>query len=762
MRFLQTYDILSVSDLKLTEVKDGKEMVKLRGLYKISALALSVMIVAGTGNLAQMTNSDVYAGTASGTATTDRVVSTDGTTWRYLDNNTKPEAGWNSDADFDDSAWSSGKGSFGAKNGQKADLGSGFVPNVLLNQYISGTSNDVPVYYLRTKFDIDDVDVSQIKEITGTVLYDDAAIVTINGKKIAGFDDSSFDENGYGGSNAGEPKTGTVSAVSDGIDISSLNLKAKDNVLAVELHQGRASSSDIYVDLQDLTVSTVLPQKEVRDVSLQIGADETKRNLSWLGESGKASYVQVAVKPSGWKNGDEFPETSARKCRADQVKSGVSGFYSNKAVLKNLDEFTSYIYRVGNDDGWSETYTFATQDLGKKDSFSFLFAGDPQIGASRNTENDTKGWVNTLDFATEKFPQTSFILSAGDQINDKGASEESQYQGFFTPDELQSYALALNEGNHDSGSTLYTAHGNIPNVSFLGRVDSSGKASGDYWYMYNGVLFMNLNSNNRSTSEHRAFMKQALQANPDAQWKIVSFHHSIYSAASHATDDDILERRSELPRIFSDLDIDAVLMGHDHCYTRTYLMDANDPQTSDSTSVMDPKDGQVFYLTANSASGSKYYKYNNDSLTDFIAMKDQSNRPNITNVEVTRTSLTFTTYFTDTKEMPVLDSFKISRTDAEQKPEQVKISKGKIKKAKAGKKKISVSYSKLAKGVKYQISYRKAGSSKWKSIRSTQTYKTIKNLKSGSRYKVRVRGYKTVNGKTYYGKWSESKTVKVR
>ena len=143
-------------------------------------------------------------------------------------------------------------------------------------------------------------------------------------------------------------------------------------------------------------------------------------------------------------------------------------------------------------------------------------------------------------------------------------------------------------------------------------------------------------------------------------------------------------------------------------------------------------------------------------------MKDQSNRPNITNVEVTRTSLTFTTYFTDTKEMPVLDSFKISRTDTEQKPEQVKISKGKIKKAKAGKKKISVSYSKLAKGVKYQISYRKAGSSKWKSIRSTQTYKTIKNLKSGSRYKVRVRGYKTVNGKTYYGKWSESKTVKVR
>ena len=36
---------------------------------------------------------------------------------------------------------------------------------------------------------------------------------------------------------------------------------------------------------------------------------------------------------------------------------------------------------------------------------------------------------------------------------------------------------------------------------------------------------------------------------------------------------DIITRRNELPQVFKDLDIDVVLMGHDHVYTKTYMMD---------------------------------------------------------------------------------------------------------------------------------------------------------------------------------------------
>ena len=70
-------------------------------------------------------------------------------------------------------------------------------------------------------------------------------------------------------------------------------------------------------------------------------------------------------------------------------------------------------------------------------------------------------------------------------------------------------------------------------------------AGGDYWYSYNGVLFLSLNSNNMSTAEHKEFMSSAIRAYQAASngaeplWKIVTFHHSIYSTASHMEDGDI-------------------------------------------------------------------------------------------------------------------------------------------------------------------------------------------------------------------------------
>ncbi len=39
--------------------------------------------------------------------------------------------------------------------------------------------------------------------------------------------------------------------------------------------------------------------------------------------------------------------------------------------------------------------------------------------------------------------------------------------------------------------------------------------------------------------------------------------------------------------------------------------------------------------------------------------------------------------------------------------------------------------------------------------------KTIKNLKSGKTYTVKVRIIKNMNGSTYHGKWSAAKKIKV-
>lgn len=81
---------------------------------------------------------------------------------------------------------------------------------------------------------------------------------------------------------------------------------------------------------------------------------------------------------------------------------------------------------------------------------------------------------------------------------------------------------------------------------------------------------------------------------------------------------------------------------------------------------------------------------------------------------------------------------------------------------KAGKKKVALTL-KRAKysGAGYQIQIKKSGGS-WKSYSTTGLKKTIKNLKSGKKYTIRVRSYKKIDEKKYYSKWSKLKSVKVK
>lgn len=77
-----------------------------------------------------------------------------------------------------------------------------------------------------------------------------------------------------------------------------------------------------------------------------------------------------------------------------------------------------------------------------------------------------------------------------------------------------------------------------------------------------------------------------------------------------------------------------------------------------------------------------------------------------------------------------------------------------------GKKRVTVRYKKQD-GARYQIYYKTAGS-KYKTVKTTAVKRTIKKLKSGKRYTIKVRAYKKIGNKTYYGKYSAAKKVTVR
>lgn len=99
--------------------------------------------------------------------------------------------------------------------------------------------------------------------------------------------------------------------------------------------------------------------------------------------------------------------------------------------------------------------------------------------------------------------------------------------------------------------------------------------------------------------------------------------------------------------------------------------------------------------------------------------------------------------------------------------EMVKPKKTSIKKLSKGKKKFTVTWAKVS-GVKgYQIQYSSDKKLKKnnKSVTVTKqktTKATVKKLKSKKKYYVRVRTYKTVNGKKIYSSWSKVKSIKTK
>ena len=66
-----------------------------------------------------------------------------------------------------------------------------------------------------------------------------------------------------------------------------------------------------------------------------------------------------------------------------------------------------------------------------------------------------------------------------------------------------------------------------------------------------------------------------------------------------------------------------------------------------------------------------------------------------------------------------------------------------------------------SKGAKsYQIAYKRKGTTKWKTVTVSAKSKTIKSLKKGKRYYVKMRAFKKVNGTTYYSAWTKAKLSK--
>ena len=443
-------------------------------------------------------------------------------------------------------------------------------------------------------------------------------------------------------------------------------------------------------------------------VSLTPGADETQLNYAWYSHTVETPKVRVATKQN-MDGATEFEGTQTEAVTIDGVK-----YYSNKVIVKNLKEDTNYYYQVMQNGKWQDTEAYTTKSFSE---FSFLYVGDPQIGASKNqtsteqekmvsagnevsstaadnlaARNDGYNWNNILNDAVKDHSDVSFIVSAGDQVN--AGKNEREYAAYLGADALTSLPVATTIGNHDSVSNQYSLHFNNPNAfssSDANYIQGQTEAGTDYYYSYGNVLFIVLDTNNYNCATHENVMKKAISENKDAKWRIVVFHQDIFGSGYDHSDSDGMVLRTQLTPLMDKYDIDVVLQGHDHTYSRTYQLQGDgkdhtaygkdvDMKSADyitqnncyqivddteSGTVVNPK-GTV-YLEANSATGSKFYNLI-ASKQDYISERSQTWTPSYSVVTVTDNSFSVKTYDASTRqELAGSSSYKIVKKAGAQK-----------------------------------------------------------------------------------------------
>jgi len=404
-------------------------------------------------------------------------------------------------------------------------------------------------------------------------------------------------------------------------------------------------------------------------LGLTPGKDTTEINLNWYSSgapAGKAAQVRFI-------RGTLTAGTELTEENGTVNAAGSTGNTYHKATVTGLKPGYSYQYAVSNDGtNWSDVYDFNIPAA--TGPFKFAVIADPQLTQGKvdansrypNTDVTTAaGWLETISIIMSK--GVSFIASGGDQV-DKSSGDEAEYTNFFAPPELRNLPFAPVSGNHDNHLN-FNYHYNLPNVQTFPEETVATEAGRNYFYLYNNILFVVLNTAPYPSSTSLAQpnvnrFKQTLIAAKAANagkydWLIVQHHKSTASVADHLADRDIQYYvEAGFEKVMSEEGVDFVLAGHDHVYARSYPLEGKDggkvsvPDKSNGTSKIYTNPGKPIYLTFTTSSGLKYYAVSSDSTFNYsntLYVKDNAVYPYLG--EVTNANGDASTYYGSTAYM---------------------------------------------------------------------------------------------------------------
>ena len=180
-------------------------------------------------------SSDSIPVLVTGLGTVPTTLSPWGSTWRYRDNGVTPSANWIGPG-YDDSTWSSGAAELGYGDGDETTV----IQDNPTPGYNSADTNRYITTWFRRTFTV--TNVAQISALSARMIRDDGVVVYLNGNEV-------WRDNLPAGSTAATLATTSISGTTEGVQItkalSPADLVEGMNVLAVEIHQAAADSSDV-------------------------------------------------------------------------------------------------------------------------------------------------------------------------------------------------------------------------------------------------------------------------------------------------------------------------------------------------------------------------------------------------------------------------------------------------------------------------------------------------------------------------------------
>lgn len=514
--------------------------------------------------------------------------------WKYEDGD--KSLYYNKETDFrsksfDDLTWKTGIGPFGYPADDEGDFGS-ISKGTLINKTNGKDENSIITYYFRKNFSVKDA--SKIGKLTAKLFADDGYVMYINGSEVSR---NSMPE---GSINHESLASGTAKYVE--VDLSNYTsiLTEGENTIAISVHNNAKTSSDIYFDMELEAMYNDENQKP-KQVNAHLGDDaSTSINLTYT------TITESATKAVVNKVGDSklltFEGTNS---------IGNANKYFHLIQVTGLEANSEYEYVVGEG---ANTFkgTFKTAPAkGSKDSFKFVYLADTQV----NNSTDAKALGATLQKVSES--DADFVYLAGDVTNT--STSENQWELLFNnsgtfsdggQNMFGNKSIAVIQGNHDNNTM--TRHINAP----------AQEGNIVYSYDYGPAKFIMINLETArydatARDKQLAFVKaKVAEAKANGQWTVVGFHKSLYTGASHVSDSDVVEARKYWGPTLANLDVDLVLQGHDHVYSRGFInadgKNAN-PTSINEKTVEDPKNAPL-WMVGGHAGGLKWYSRKNYSV----------------------------------------------------------------------------------------------------------------------------------------------------